>query len=239
MIWFVRVAFAALALAACSPSTQGDKAKVSAEEQVRAEFSKIEKDKSAMGDLLGAMREGQSELYEKFIAIAAEEVDKGKTPFEAGAAARPIYMEKFVELVKTAEDDDINEMLEFTKLQMQHLLDMDPTLCAKAVNGEADPKMMKLPQDVLDREMRLMARVLRAGDQGAIAASEDVVRDWIDAYVAGHESMTEGLELMGTPGLSPADARKVCTANMTLLDGLLGEAPEVRAPLFRGLLGMS
>jgi hypothetical protein len=235
----LRFVFAALALAACSPAAPASKAEPSAEDKVRAEFAKIEADKTAMGDLLSAMREGQPDLYEQFIEIASGEVEKGKAPFEAGAAARPVYMARFLELVMTAGDDDINEMLEYTKLQMQHLIDMDPVLCAKAVNGESDQRMMKLPRDVLEREMRLMARVLRAGDQGGEPADEDEVFEWVDDYLSSHPEMEEGLELMGASGLPKEDARKVCMANMILLEGLLQEPPEVRAPLFRALLAAS
>jgi hypothetical protein len=234
-----RFVLAALVLASCSPAAPAARTVQSAEDKVRAEFSKIEADRTAMGELLSAMREGQPDLYEQFIEIASGQVEQGKAPFEAGAAARPVYMERFLELVMTAGDDDINEMLEYTKLQMQHLIDMDPVLCAKAVNGEVDERMTKLPPDVLEREMRLMARVLRAGDQGGEPAGEDEVFEWVDAYLSDHPEMEEGLELMGATGLPEEDARKVCMANMILLEGLLQEPPEVRAPLFRALLAAS
>jgi hypothetical protein len=235
----IRYAFAALALAACSPSPAPGATAMSPQDQIRAEFRTMEDGKSAMGELLAGMREGQPELYSEFIRIAAEEVGKGRSAFEAGAAARPVYLERFLDLMTTASDDDINEMLEYTKLQMQHLLDMDVQLCAKAVGGEADERMTRLPRDVLDREMLLMARVLRAGDASGAQASEEEVFDWMDAYVAAHADMAEGLDLIGAPGLSVEDARKVCMANIILLDGLLEEPPEVRAPLFRGLLAIS
>jgi hypothetical protein len=140
----IRYAFAALALAACSPSPAPGATAMSPEDQIRAEFRTMEDGKSAMGELLAGMREGQPELYSEFIRIAAEEVGKGRSAFEAGAAARPVYLERFLDLMTTASDDDINEMLEYTKLQMQHLLDMDVQLCAKAVGGEADERMTRL-----------------------------------------------------------------------------------------------
>jgi len=244
---FGRLAVATAMLAACSPSgtsTPTAKEERLAEraassknaEWIRGEFEQLEKSGTAMGDLFLAIREGQPELHTEFMNVVTREIGAGKTPFEAGAAARPIYMARFMELMKTTGDDDINIMLAQSIEQMETSLAMDPLLCVKLIRGEADPRMSDFPEAMRENELRLMARVLRAGKLDAAVASAEEVQAWAGAFVGAHEELGAGLAIFEMPAPNAEQATEICRANIGVMKGLAQEPPATRAKLFRGTL---
>jgi hypothetical protein len=225
-----------LTLSACGPAAKtGGAGKI----DVRAEFMKAEQSGTAMGDLFLALRESQPDIYEKFIQIASDEIANGKSPFEAGAAARPLYLERFLQTVRTTSDENVNELLAFSQVQMKHALSVDPKLCVKLSNGEADPRTQQFPPELVQRELELMAKVLRDGDKKTSGASADEVQTWTLAYLNRNPDAADGLSLIGTASPNDEQARKICQANIDLLQGMIAEPPQHRAYLFRGALALS
>ncbi|MEQ1780897.1 MAG: hypothetical protein ABMA14_06025 [Hyphomonadaceae bacterium] len=205
-------------------------------EWVRSQFLKAEADGSPMAQMYNAMRTGQPDLYEKFVTVAAAEISKGSSLFDAGAAARPIYLARFVELIRTASNDDILGILALSHDQMIETIKIDPVLCVKLTRGEADKRVTSLPKEMRDREMLLMAHVMRAGEQGGPVASAETVQTWMADFVGKHPEIVEGLQLLSLPVPTLDQARKICEANITLLDGFAAEEPPQRAELYRGVL---
>lgn len=243
----VTTALVAAMLGACSPvdpskmTVKEQKAAERAEdnknaEWLRGEFKKLETSGTPMGDLFLAIREGQPELHTEFMDVVTREIGNGKSPFEAGAAARPIYMARFMELLKTTGDDDINTMLAQSIAQMETSLAMDPLLCVKLVRGEADPRMSDFPAEMRESELRLMARVLRAGKLDAPVASAEDVQAWAGRFVGAHPELGAGLAIFEMPAPSSEQAAEICRANIGVMKGLEAEAPAERARLFRGTL---
>ena len=243
----VAMALVAAILGACSPP---DASKMTVKEQkaaeraennknaewISSEFEKLEQSGTAMGDLFKAIREGQPELHAEFMKIVATEINNGKTPFEAGAAARPLYMARFMELMKTTGDDDINLMLAQSIVQMEESLTMDPLLCVKLIRGEADPRLSDFPVEMREGELRLMARVLRAGKLDAPVASAEDVQTWAGKFVGAHPELGPGLSIFELPAPTSEQAADICRANIGVMKGLAEEAPAERARLFRGTL---
>src|SRR5690349_4639211 len=79
-------------LSACSPSIGSAGAKDAA--WVKQQFLELEGKHTAEGDLFAAIRTSEPELYDKFIGVVGEQINSGKSFFEAGAAARPLYLER-------------------------------------------------------------------------------------------------------------------------------------------------
>lgn len=225
-----------LTLAACSPeATPASSGPV----DVRAEFLKAEQSGTAMGDLFLALRESHPDVYEKFVQIASDEMAKGKSPFEAGAAARSLYLERFLQTVRTASDESVNELLAFSHKQMEHALRVDPQLCVKLTNGEADIRTQDFPPDLIQQELELMAQVLRDGDRKTAGASEEEIDIWTTGYLEKNPDVVDGLSLIGAISPNDEEARMICEANIDLLEGMLAEPPQHRAYLFRGALALS
>ena len=248
---FGRLALAAVTFAtllgACSPadtSKMTRKERMAAEqseggknaEWIRSQFEQLEKSGTAMGDLFLAIREGQPELHAQFMDVVTKEISNGKSPFEAGAAARPLYMARFMELLKTTGDDDINLMLAQSIVQMEESLTMDPLLCVKLIRGEADPRLSDFPVEMREGELRLMARVLRAGKLDAPVASAEDVQTWAGKFVGAHPELGPGLSIFELPAPTSEQAADICRANIGVMKGLAEEAPAERARLFRGTL---
>jgi hypothetical protein len=225
----------AIGLAACSPSgpVPGDEAKTG--EWVKSELLKAES-QGAMGEVFSALRESEPEIYAKLIDAATRGAAAGKSPFEAGAEVRPLYLARFMELGKTAADADVNELLTFSADQMQALMAIDPQLCVTVAMGGVDERITQLPKDMLEREMRIMARMIRAGEQNAPAASLDEVNAWIQNFAATNPDALNGLALMGQTGLTSEQATAICQSNIALSRALSSEDPATSAKLFRALL---
>ena len=222
----------ALALAACSPAVKKDA------DWVRAEFAKEEAKGTSFGELLSAMREGQPDIYARFTDIAGREIIAGKSPYDAGVAARPVFAARFAELGKTAKDEHINGMLQFAHDQYRAGLEVDPELCLNIIRGKQDLRLTKLPPSLTDRELALMASVFRAGKQDGAAAPLAEIQDWMGGYAAEHPDVARGLQLMAMPAPTTEDARAICLANIGLLEGMLMLPPSTSARLFRGLLAL-
>ena len=226
------VVLVALALAACTPAVKRDA------NWVRAEFAKEEAKGSGIGDMLSALREGQPDIYARFIDIAGREIIAGKSTYEAGVAARPVFAGRFADLSKTAKDENINGMLEFAHDQYRAALEVDPELCLNVIRGKQDLRLAKLPPSLTDRELALMASVFRAGKQDGVAAPLTEIQDWMGVYAVAHPDVATGLNLMQMPAPTKEDARAICLGNIALLEGLLMQPPEKSARLFRGLLAL-
>jgi hypothetical protein len=222
----------ALALAACTPAVKKDA------DWVRAEFAKEEAKGSGVGELLSALREGQPDIYARFIDIAGREIIAGKSTFDAGVAARPVFAARFAELAKTAKDEHINGMLQFAHDQYRAALEVDPELCLNIIRGKPDLRLAKLPPSLTDRELALMASVFRAGKQDGAAAPIAEVQEWMGGYAPAHPDVAKGLSLMAMPAPTTEDARAICLGNIGLLEGMLMQPPETSARLFRGLLAL-
>jgi len=226
------VVLIALALAACTPAVKKDA------NWVRAEFAKEEAKGSGVGELLSALREGQPDIYTRFIDIAGREIIAGKTTYEAGVAARPVFAGRFAELAKTAKDEHINGMLQFAHDQYGAALEIAPELCLNIISGKPDQRLTRLPPTLGDRELALMAAVFRAGKQESAAAPLAEVQAWMGGYAAGHPEVGKGLQLMSMPAPTTEDARSICLGNIALLEGMLMQPPETSARLFRGMLAL-
>jgi hypothetical protein len=227
------VVMVALALTACTPAVKRDA------DWVRAEFAKEEAKGSSFGDVLSALREGQPDIYVRFIDIAGREIIAGKSPYDAGLAARPVFAARFAELAKTAKDEQINGMLQFAHDQYRAALEVDPELCLNIIRGKPDLRMTKLSPSLTDRELALMASVFRAGKQDGAAAPLAEVQDWMGGYAAAHPDVAKGLQLMAMPAPTTEDARAICLGNIGLLEGMLMQPPETSARMFRGLLALT
>lgn len=227
-------------LAACSPSgpVAGNEEKSS--EWVRSEFIKMETQGGAMGEVYGALRIAEPEIYEKFIEAASRNIASGQPAAEAGFAAgaevRPLYLERFTELGKTAVDEDINELLAFSGDQMAALMAIDPQLCVIVANGGADPRIQQLSKTMINREMSIMARVIRAGKQNGAAASQDELNTWITKFATEYPAEVQALGMMAKPSPTNEEATTICNGNIAMTKALGKEEPATRAKLFRGLL---
>jgi hypothetical protein len=230
------LAAAVFVAAACSPAAPS--AEKSAD-RMRAEFLKAETDGGVMGELFKALRETEPALYERFITIAGEEMSKGKTPFEAGAAARPVYIARFMELLKTAKDEHINQLLAFSVDQFRAAMAIDPMLCVKVTRGEADERINQMPQAIKDRELALMTAVLRAGKQDAAAATEAELQTWMDGFIPKYPETITGLRLIAEPSPTPEQGEQICKANIVMIEAIGQEEPAVSARLFRGTLSLN
>lgn len=232
-----------MTLVACSPSGPVVGNEEKSAEWVRSEFMKMETQGGAMGEVFQALRTAEPEIYEKFIDAATTKVAAGLTTeqagFQAGAEVRPLYLARFVELGKTAADADINELLDFSGEQMQGLLAIDPQLCLTVAMGGADMRISQLPQSVQEREMRVMARIIRAGEQTNPGAEMGELDTWITKFATAHPEAAQALGMMGMPSATDEQARAICEANIAMTDALSEEEPATRARLFRGLLQQS
>ncbi|MDP3493943.1 MAG: hypothetical protein Q8R82_12580 [Hyphomonadaceae bacterium] len=228
----------AAGLAACSPSgpVAGNEEKTG--EWVKSELLKAET-QGAMGDVFSALRTAEPEIYAKLVDAATRAAADGRPPYEAGVEVRPLYLARFTELGKTAADGDINELLAFSGDQMAGLMAIDPQLCVIVANGGADPRMQQLPAEMMNREMTIMARVIRAGEQNGAAASLDEINSWIGKFANEYPAAVEGLAIMGKPGPTDAEATAICNGNIAMTQALGKEEPATRAKLFRGLLQQS
>lgn len=239
----VAAGLVAAAMAACSPGGPVAGNEEKSGEWVRSEFLKMENSGTAMGEIYAALRTAEPEIYEKFIDAATRNIASGKPPAEAGFAAgaeiRPLYLERFVELGKTAADDDINEMIDFSGEQMSALMAIDPQLCVIVAMGGADPRIMDLPEAVREQEMHVMARILRAGEQGNPGANAEELETWIIKFAGENPAAAEALALIGMPSPTPEQARAICEGNIAMTEALGQEEPTTRARLFRGLLQQS
>lgn len=225
-------------LAACSPSgpVAGNEEKTG--EWVKSELMKMES-QGAMGEVFAALRTAEPEIYAQLVDSATRAAAEGRSPFEAGTEVRPAYLARFVELGKTAKDEDINELLAFSGDQMGALMAIDPQLCVIIAKGGADKRIEQLPASMTNREMSLMARVIRAGQQNGAAASQDELNAWIQKFSTEYPAALEGLALMGNPTVTNEEASAICNGNITMMQALAKEEPATRAKLFRGLLQQS
>ena len=238
--YVVAAGFAALALVACSPGgpVLGDEKKSA--EWVKKELLAAETQGGATGEMFAALRAAEPEIYAKFVDAATRKVAAGQTTQEAGFAAgaevRPLYLERFIALSRTAADADINELLDYSGDQMQALMAIDPKLCVTVAMGGTDPRVQQLPQAMLEREMRVMARMIRAGQQSGAGAAPDELNAWIEKFAAEYPAAIEGLTMMDTPAPDTAQATTICQSNIAMTEALAKEEPATRARLFRALL---
>lgn len=209
-----------------------------AKSRIEADMLAVES-QGAMGEVFAALRVSEPEIYEKIVAAASKAVDDGTSPFEAGATVRPLYMARFVELTKTAADEDISELVAFTVRQGEAALKIHPQLCASLASGAADVRMQQLPKDIIDDEMRLMARMIRKGDQHGPGASREAIDAWVGGLLSSNPAMQEGLQLIGQPGLTDEQATAVCNSNMAFTRAVMQLPPAEAALMFRGLLQSS
>lgn len=222
-------------LAACSPSgpVPGDEAKTG--EWIKSELLKVES-QGPMGEVFAALRTKEPEIYAQLVDAATRTAASGGSPFEAGAAVRPVYLARFVELQKTAADTDINEMIALSGDQMEAAMAIDPQLCIKLGNGQADERMGQFPAELRDKEMSIMARVLRAGPGTAPAATVEEVDAWVAKFAQENPGALEGLAAMSNPAASAEEATLVCKANVALSEALAKEDPATSAKIFRAIL---
>lgn len=234
----ITAAVLAGALAACSQSgpVAGNEEKTG--EWVKSELMSLES-QGAMGEVFSALRTAEPEIYAKLVDSATRAAAEGRSPFEAGAEVRPVYLARFVELGKTAKDEDINELLAFSSDQMAALMAIDPQLCVIIANGGADKRIEQLPASMTNREMSLMARVIRAGQQNGAGASQDELNTWIQKFSTEYPTAMQALALMGNPTVTDEEASAICNGNITMMQALGKEEPATRARLFRGLLQQS
>ena len=229
----------ALALAACSPSggpVLGNEEKTG--DWVKSELLKAES-QGALGEVFSALRTAEPEIYEKLVDAATRGAAAGRSPFEAGAEVRPLYLARFAELSKTAADGDINELLDFSGDQMGELMKIDPKLCVTVAQGGVDARIQQLPTSMTNREMTIMARMIRAGEQDGAGATPDELNAWVEKFATEYPAAVEGLTMMGNPAPSSEEATTICEGNIAMTDALGKEEPAVRARLFRALLQQS
>ncbi len=243
---FGRVLVAGLAaatLVACSPSGPVVGNEEKSREWVRSEFMKMETQGAAMGEVFAALRTAEPEIYEKFVEAATSKVTAGlpteQAGFEAGAEIRPLYLARFTELGKTAADGDINEMLDYSGEQMTQLMAIDPQLCVTVAMGGADMRVGQLPKATQEREMRVMARIIRAGKQNNPGATQEELEAWIIKFASAHPEAAEALGIMGLSSPTDEQAKAICEGNIAMTQALGEEEPATRARLFRGLLQQS
>ena len=104
------------------------------------------------------------------------------------------------------------------------------------IRGEADPRLSDFPVEMREGELRLMARVLRAGKLDAPVASAEDVQTWAGKFVGAHPELGPGLSIFELPTPTSEQAADICRANIGVMKGLAEEAPAERARLFRGTL---
>lgn len=205
-----------------------------AESRMRSELLEAES-QGAMGEVFAALRQSEPEIYEQMVAAVSKASLDGTSPFEAGASVRPLYLARFEELAKTAADDDINDLLAFTLRQGEASLQVHPQLCASLASGAADIRIQQLPKDIIDEEMRLMARMIRKGDQNAPGASPEAIEQWVGTVFAANPSILEGLSLIGRPGVTDDQAQTICNSNLAFVREITKLPPSEAATMFRGL----
>jgi hypothetical protein len=152
---------------------------------------------------------------------------------------RPAYLARFTELTKTASDENVNALLAFSVKQGEEALKIHPQLCANLAAGAADIRVQQFPKAISDEEVRIMARILRAGQQQEEGASADEVGVWVTKFSLANPDAMTGLGMIGQPGITDDQARIVCEGNLALMRNLLKEEPALRARLFRGLLALA
>ena len=135
----------------------------------------------------------------------------------------------------SAGDQDINDLLAFTLRQGEASLEVHPQLCASLASGAADMRIQQLPKDIIDEEMRLMARMIRKGDQNAPGASPEAIEHWVGTVFAENPAILEGLSLIGQPGVTDDQARTVCNSNLAFVREITKLPPSEAATMFRGL----
>ena len=104
------------------------------------------------------------------------------------------------------------------------------------IRMEPDPRVQQLPQAMLEREMRVMARMIRAGQQDGAGAAPDELNTWIEKFASEYPAAIEGLTMMDTPAPGSAQATTICQSNIAMTEALAKEEPATRARLFRALL---
>jgi hypothetical protein len=229
----------AAVMAACSPSGPAVGNEEKTGEWVKKELLKAESEGGALGEVFAALRTAEPDIYAKLVDAATRGAAAGRSPFEAGAEIRPLYLARFTELGKTASDADINELLDFSGEQMSALMAIDPQLCVTIAMGGADARVQQLPKSMQEREMQVMARIIRAGEQGGAGASLEELGTWITKFATAHPEAAQALGMMSTPAHTTEQAKAICEGNIAMTDALGEEEPAMRAKLFRGLLQQS
>lgn len=240
-----RPALAAICLAlaaACSPAkapagaaAETRPAPARSPETVHAEFAAFESSGTDLADLLGAIHVAEPDTYEKLVRIAAAPSSTG-APEEALRVGRPLYLSAYRGRLPYASDADIVELIDILIATHRALLPKGPLLCAQGEAADLAEVGKYVAADVLARENRLQARVLRIADRTAARATQAEIENWKAKAFKGNEPRLKGNVYFELTDPTPDQAAQICDSEMFILERLRRETPARRAYLYRGLM---
>ncbi len=202
---------------------------------VHAEFAKFESSGTDLADLLSAIRDTEPAIYDKLIQIAASPSWNG-SPADALVIGRPLYLAAFSRKAPFASDEDVGELIDTLIATHKALIHAAPLLCAQGDKADIAQLTQYVPADILARENRLQARVLRVSSETAPRATQAEIEEWKARKFKGNEARLQGNQYFDITDPTPEQATKICDAEMFILEQILREPAKQRAYYYRGLL---
>lgn len=204
------------------------------------EFATLARQGDPYGKLFATVKEVKPAVYEEFMGIAAAAMADGKTPEEAGAIARPVFLAEFSKALGETNDATLTEAIEFTLFTYRELNRTDPRECVRNVQGLPPSNMAAFTKDITTRESALMEKVFRnpAKKELAIATQADVV-SWMGDIFATNPELVANFSNVELPSPTREQATRGCSAMITLFEEMGKESQSRSAALFRGMLAMA
>ncbi|MBI1358681.1 MAG: hypothetical protein GC155_00175 [Alphaproteobacteria bacterium] len=202
---------------------------------VRSEFETFEATGTDMADLLSAIRDTEPAIYDKLVQIAASPSWTG-SPADAMVIGRPLYLAAFSRKAPFASDAEVGELIDTLIASHKALIGPAPLLCAKGDKADIGQLAKYVPADLLARENRLQARVLRVSSDTAPRATQAEIEEWKARKFKGNEARLQGNQYFDIDDPTPEQATKICDAEMFILEQIAREPARQRAYFYRGLL---
>jgi hypothetical protein len=238
-------ALAAMALAAAACSRADDPTALTAKatpapaarpiETVHAEFAAFEESGADLADIMAAIHAAEPEVYDKLVEIASSPSWTGR-PVDALMVGRPLYLSAYRGKLPYASDKDVDDLIDILIDTHKALLPTAPLLCAKGEKAELAEVGKYVPAELLARENRLQARIIRITDQSASRATQPEIEEWKAKTFKGDEPRLKGNIYFELTDPTPEQASKICDSEMFILEKIRREKAERRAYLYRGLM---
>ncbi|MEM1087855.1 MAG: hypothetical protein AAGH90_09000 [Pseudomonadota bacterium] len=212
--------------------------------EVEKQLTELAEQGDISGRLFVSLKAHRPELYQEFLGIANEELNRlqsaQRAGFRAGERMRPKLIVELSRMISTASDESVAEMITIAAHTYRMLGDAEPQECYRNLNGLAPKSIDLYDQTLLDRELELMIKIFEDGRvSGARAANQAEINAWIMPIARTQPDLIEGLGLLGRQRVSDAQAKQACTSMMRLMNNLQRKPVERRAILFRGMLKMA
>src|SRR5579871_852616 len=200
-------------------------------DDAKRQFAALETSGSPPGEVLAAIHVSDPTLYGSMIDIAAKPGWSG-TALEAMQIARPMYVQSLARRVPFASDEDVGALIELSITAHKALLEKDPMLCAEDEKADPDKVRASTPEGLIDRRYRLEAHILRTADPAITHAPQDEIEEWKAKAFRHDDPHLEGAQYFEIADPSIDQAKKICQAELFILETIAKEKQPRRAYLY-------